>query len=313
MICQIRRAGDISRRAFHRLVLAGGGLGAAHVLKAADEPALDAARPFDPGPSGRSDRVRYKADATILLLSVPLFRRSGVGEGEASLIESANGGLRRAWIQFFAHSDPSRAGGLKRMGLIREACVEKDASPISTSYFGVMTSSPEKSLDEARKALETNPNSVPYSAIQGSSHGAETWSTLSRFQSEFVEPGKSDALVETARQSLTRKAPKRSRWNAKPEAAPAPFLQTLLKLVRDPAPKAERRYVYDEREYVLQVEKALEQKTGLTRVSGRNIELGSGSKTTFRIWMSPGYPLPYRIEYQARSFLRLTFVAEKPS
>src|SRR5215472_815896 len=63
-------------------------------------------------PAGRSDSRRYRVDATILLMSLPVFRRAGVGEGALSLRESRDENGRRLVLEFSAASDPARAHGL---------------------------------------------------------------------------------------------------------------------------------------------------------------------------------------------------------
>jgi hypothetical protein len=76
------------------------------------------------GPAGTAVPQRqvrhYRADATILLFGVPIFRRAGVGGGQAWIEESAAGGALRRTYLFAAGSDPKRAHGLNRAGWIRE-------------------------------------------------------------------------------------------------------------------------------------------------------------------------------------------------
>jgi hypothetical protein len=50
----------------------------------------------------------------------------------------------------------------------------------------------------------------------------------------------------------------------------------------------------------------------VVRASGKVQREAGGKETQFRIWVEEGNrrPIPLRIEYQAKSYLRLTFEAE---
>ncbi len=93
----------------------------------------------------------YRADAVILLLSMPLFRRAAVGSGLAFFEETLHGRTRRLALLFSGGSFPERTRGLNKVGSIREIVLERDGIPRDAAYFGVMTSSTEESLDQARR------------------------------------------------------------------------------------------------------------------------------------------------------------------
>ena len=52
--------------------------------------------------------------------------------------------------------------------------------------------------------------------------------------------------------------------------------------------------------------------TDVVRVSGKVRRVAGGKETEFRLWIAAGAdrPLPLRIEYQPKSYLRLTFEAQ---
>ena len=105
---------------------------------------------------GTSSRVisrTYRADATILVLGITVFRRPGVGGGRASLEETGDGASLRRTLFFAAGSDPKHAHGLERLGWIREVVLGPASAPSESTYFGVLTSSPEESLEHARKTV----------------------------------------------------------------------------------------------------------------------------------------------------------------
>src|SRR5512146_2086831 len=83
----------------------------------------DAAEPAPPSASPsansaeaaqRAKRRRYRADAAILLLGMTVYRRSAVGDGEASIEDTGEGPNLRRTLFFAAGSDPKRARGLSR-------------------------------------------------------------------------------------------------------------------------------------------------------------------------------------------------------
>src|SRR5580658_1535758 len=58
----------------------------------------------------------YRADAVILLLGIPIYRRAGVGGGQASFEETGEGASLRRTLFFAGGSEPKRALGLRRVG-----------------------------------------------------------------------------------------------------------------------------------------------------------------------------------------------------
>src|SRR3954453_10151555 len=67
------------------------------------------------GTPQRAKVHRYRADAVILLLGMPIHRRTAVGEGEASIEEGGEGSSLHQTLFFAAGSDPKRAPGLNRL------------------------------------------------------------------------------------------------------------------------------------------------------------------------------------------------------
>ena len=107
--------------------------------------------------SSESARVwqrRYRASATVTLLSIPVFSRADVGAGFTVIEDGAAGDTNTVAIQFGAGSSPETAHGLNRLGYIQEVVIDNRAGEIAEcAYFAFMTSSQEKNLDQAKKAL----------------------------------------------------------------------------------------------------------------------------------------------------------------
>src|ERR1017187_2947412 len=110
-----------------------------------------------PAATSRITSRTYRADAVILFLGIAIFRRAGVGGGQASLEATGEGASLRRTLFFAAGSDPKRAHGLNRLGWMREVVAGSDSNPSEATYFGVLSSSPEESLDHARKSVDAQP------------------------------------------------------------------------------------------------------------------------------------------------------------
>ena len=54
-----------------------------------------------------------------------------------------------------------KAAGLNRLGFIREKSIRQESLVREASYFGVMTASPEESVEEAHKALNSDATDLP--------------------------------------------------------------------------------------------------------------------------------------------------------
>src|SRR5262249_55774761 len=104
------------------------------------------------------------------------------------------------------------------------------------------------------------------------------------------------------------------------------FLQTLAELLRRPGHE-EGSFTYSGRPYRIQLARALDQKAGayfqerrlvtarnhVVRVTGKVQRKAGGKETEFRVWIAAteDRPLPLRIEYQAKSYLRLVFEVDE--
>lgn len=277
-----------------------------------------------PGPPGGLER-RYRAHAQILVLSLPLVRWPNVGGGSAVWREAGlpDGGVLR-FLEFTGFSNPARAAGLNRLGFIREISrVQRNSS--ESLYFGLMTASPEETAEEARKALHPKGKEAAYTAIDGRLNGSGVETVVAHFTApaQWSVANQKD-LIQLAQTALAM-TPARPPEGEARVAEIRPFLQTLAEGLRA-ADSAERRFAYAGRFYRLSLERAADPKTtasfqqrGLTgsgkqivRVSGKLRRESGGKESNFRLWVEDGaaQPVPLRIEYQAKSYLRLVFEAE---
>jgi hypothetical protein len=284
----------------------------------------------------RACQRTYRVHATVTLLSVPLVSKTNVGSGYI-LIEQAEatGAACTTAIQLGAGSWPEAARGLNRLGFIQEVVTERHPEvgtdwhkrgPLECSYFAFMTTSQEKSLDQAKKALETQGDSVPYAAAQGSGREGQFVSRLSRinFPSRLTWRD-CPRLVDEVRAAVSAEAPAQrvEKTLATDESAPATFLYAVRNAILDPASTTSGSLIYNGKEYQLRTTKEPDT-TACAHFAGRKLlreggrvmrlnaeleEQATGRRTPFKVWYEAGseHLPPLRFEYQAKSFLRLTF------
>ena len=277
-----------------------------------------------PGRAGGLER-QYRAHAQVLVLALPLVRWPNVGGGSAAWRETSlpeNGVLR--FLEFTGYSNPARAAGLNRLGFIREISrVQGSAS--ESLYFGLMTASPEETAEEARSALHPKGKEAAYTAIDGRIDAAGVETVVAHFQapSQWSTANRND-LIQLARKALEMTPSRKPDGEAR-GAEVRPFLETLANALREADP-AEHRFAYAGRFYRLSLQRAADPKATasfqqrglvgsgkqLVRVSGKLRRESGGKETNFRLWVEDGaaQPVPLRIEYQAKSYLRLIFEAE---
>ena len=86
----------------------------------------------------------------------------------------------------------------------------------------------------------------------------------------------------------------------------------MATLLKQRARRAAGRYIYNEQEYLLELEPQQTSREGLLPVRGKIRNLRTAHETVFRLWLEEASEsiVPVRIEFQPRSFLRLTFEAD---
>ena len=262
-----------------------------------------------PAPSSFRISRKFRADAVILLLGFPLYRRAAVGGAESWLEEDGD----RSTLFFAGGSDPKRAHGVNRLGWMREVIVKSAATPSEAGYFGVLTSSPEESLEGARKsyAAPTSNRSL-FSAVNGRNTAGHSRSAVTHFECPNGVLWSDRSLIDRAQSTFHADVNWReSSWPNSPNQAPPTFLFQLAALLKQRARHAVGRYVYSEQEYQLELDTQTPGRDGLLPVRGKIRNLRTGNETLFRLWMDKASDslVPVRIEFQPRSFLRLTFEA----
>jgi hypothetical protein len=260
----------------------------------------------------RTTARTYRADAVILFLGIAIFRRAGVGGGQASLEENGEGAALRRTLFFAAGSDPKRAHGLNRLGWMREAVLGPDSNPSDATYFGVLSSSPEESLEHARKSVDSSPSGHGiFAAVSGRNTAGHSRSAITHFEYATAALWSDRGLIEQAQSTFhTGVNWRETAWPNSPNQAPPTFLFQLAALLKQRSRRAVGRYVYNEQEYLLELD-AQTSRDHLLPFRGKIRNLRTGYETLFRLWLeeASGSIVPVRFEVQPRSFLRLTFEA----
>ena len=312
-------ASAITRRAFG-CALGGAVLSLSRSASASDRLTWD-----EPTTSAQTVECRYRADAQILLLSVPLLHRTGVGGGSAVWREATEpGGQLVRFLEFNGFSIPSRAAGLNRLGFIREMSRMAGGNNLESLYFGLMTASPEESAEQARSALRNTAKEQLYTTIDGRVTPAVVETTTAHFAApSSLSASNRTELMESARQALAT-APKISAGPAT-TGSNVPFLQALAAMLRRSDQKSSE-FVYAGRAYSLSATRSPDAKAtayfrerhlipaggSVIQVAGKLRRQAGGKETEFRLWIEQAAerPLPLRIEYRAKSYLRLIFEVE---
>lgn len=264
----------------------------------------------------------FRANATILILGVPIFKRDDVGAGSASVEIGAWRDQTVTALQFAAGSKPERARGLNRLGLMREVVIEQDQRLLNTSYVGFMTSSQEKSLDQGRRALNEAQAEIPCTLGRGESGSGGTELSVQRFTVPGATrwTGAADILDALDNQLEHSDSPV-THEKGSLFGPTATFLHAVHRAILEDASSARRQFCHNGKLHELITHKerrspvtpgAVEELRAAVRMTGAIRDQSGAGIAEFSVWFDPADPsgIPNRIEFRARSFLRLTFEVE---
>lgn len=267
---------------------------------------------------------KYIANATVTLFSLPLVSKSSVGSGYA-VVEQAGHTLA---LQFGAGSYPESARGLNRLGFIQEGVIEeRPGSPAECAWLAFMTTSQERNIDQAKKALEKPGGMIPYSASQGYGSKGRFASRVDRLEFPSGYTWRDiNPLVQKAREAMAANAEAAEPAEGAAEEQAGTFLYMVRRAMLDERSRMTSCLVFNKKQFRMDVRKepdaasrayfatknVLSLNGTVTRMEAMLTNKVSGEKTPFRLWYEAGAAptLPLRFEYQAKSFLRLTFEAD---
>ena len=247
---------------------------------------------------------RYRVDATILLLGVPLLSKQDIGGAYASVETASIPGSRAVALQFAAGSWPARAKNLNRFGILREALVARPAEPVEIAFAALMTDSHEHTFSEARSAFSTG-RVVEALVARGYAHGGSMNTSSYRvpLPADRIWTDSPRVLCEATRQDPLE-AP---RQIACGECVT--FLHAVRCAALDQRSEHRQRFAHAGKLFLLETHRDPKQPVlmhGLIRDP-------SGARASdFRAVFAAGDEsgLPVRIEFQPKPFLRLTLECE---
>ena len=268
---------------------------------------------------------RFRADATIVLLGMSVWRRQNVGHALLG-IDYRDGRFR---ADFAAGADPQRAKGLKNLGWLSEVVLERPNETPESAYFGFLTSSPEDGRQAKAALARSNEPVATFSALEGINQNGVAKSLTLRFDCAAPKTPAQwpEVAARAKRELLEGEHPWRTMQLAQ-RGSTGSFLYSVWKSALDRRTSLGGEYCYNDRFYSYTVEKSTDEAVGrelaaraLLQDPGRLIRLrglirrkDDRSETPFTVWYdnSP-VPTPLRIEWSPRSFLRLTFELESRS
>ena len=251
---------------------------------------------------GRFER-RYRVDATVLLFGIPIFSSQGVGGGYAAAETGRCESGEATALQFAAGSWPDRCHGLNRFGVLEETHVERRGGAETVAFAGLITPSKEDDLDGAKQALRPSDGEMAVTVARGSSSGGRV-----RFRvGNSTVPAHSDwtALAEM----LDRVSPPDVAPQEAPLAGSTTFMQAMRCAALTEGASFRCPFIHNGKQFVLETRR----KPGTATEMAGTIKTSLGVKAAeFRTAYAAGdgSGLPVRIDYHAKSYLRLTFTDE---
>lgn len=252
---------------------------------------------------------RYRMDATILLLGAPLFTRKAAGGAYASVETSGREGATATALQFAAGSDPARAHGLNRFGILQEALVER-GNATELSFNGLMTRSREESLEQGKKALRASAGHgaegvVARGRTTGSSVG---WTIQTWIDTIDLAPDCNWSNLNQTLSDALRQDPRTPPRTSSPGSVTT-FLHAMRSAGLCREAVVRRQFMHAGKLYWLETRRRPENPLEL---AGTIHDLGGARCAEFHTAYAAEDEsgIPIRFEYRPRSFLRLTFEAE---
>jgi hypothetical protein len=217
-------------------------------------------------------------------------------------------------LQFAAGSRPQRARGLNRFGALSETVIETSGRLAGTEGAGFITSSPEKTLDQAQAALHAASPVIPCAFSSSSSGFGRTEVKKGRFMaSGIVSWTDAPGILSSAQQESDPTMQHETR-SVGPVAT---FLYAIRRAALNPDSRTRAQFCHNGEFCELVTERAsgsrfADAHESSEQINGVILDGGGSKKSEFTIWIDPRDPsgLPTRIEFYARSFLRLTLEAQ---
>ncbi len=254
---------------------------------------------------------RYRVNATVLFLSIPLFSKTNVG-GACAIVEygvDPEGTV--TGLQFGAGSWPDQLKGFNRFGMTEEVVRENHAGIVESAYLSFMTSSREEKFSEARDAYLASPNTLVLTVAHGKSNASGCTAEVEHHQEPATYAwSKCPDLIDRLRRELPFTNATVSTEH--PGRALPTFLFSVRHAILAGPGKTTALYVHNAKVYRLRTESHLDPRSGQLALIGHTALEGDRSESEFRLSVATGddSALPLRIEFRPKSYLKLTLEAD---
>jgi hypothetical protein len=258
-------------------------------------------------PTGNT-QCRYRVDAALSIFGASLITIRGVGSAAAMLEQREEDSHGTVNLRFAGGSDRQRAHGIVYAGSLEESASHLHSALCEVNYFGFVTASPSEKSDAQQFAEMKSRTGCVFVAVEGRHELGAAHSKRATVSLPAANWPDLDGLCGQVRTLFSTQEVTRTGLSY-PDAVPATFLYTVYSAIRSPQNRVTLPYVHNGRLYRLETEKSIDA-SGLARLNGKIHDLSKKSTSTFRLWSEPSSDLPVRIEFQARSCLRLILEKE---
>ena len=250
---------------------------------------------------------RYSVQATVMLGAIPIFAKARVGGALLTVEESGTQECGAVAVQFGAGTWPDRLKGFNRFGVTQEVVRIEHGHVAESSYYSFMTTSREANLSQAEQSFRSSIDSVRLTIGYGQSTAA---GCTAKIEHEAVPATVSWSDCPKLLDELRERKP--TVYQNSAGASQQSVLPTFLYAVRQAVLYGPRHasvlYSHNGEIYRLATETRPANESGQAVTTARICREGSHGGTEFRLWMASdsGAELPFRIEFRAKSFLKLT-------
>jgi hypothetical protein len=260
-------------------------------------------------PNSKFRSRRYVVHAEVMLGMVPIFVRKRVGGALLTIEESGSGESRSVGLQFGAGSWPERVRGFNRFGMTRELVRLEHGAIARTEYLSFITACPEANLSQARQAFKQSKDLLPVTVAYGQSTVAGSLDGIRHqaLATDFSWVDCADAAQALREQIEPIAGTRRTGATLLPT-----FLYAMRQLLLEGSAHASTTYVHNAEVYRLVTEMRRDD-SGSAVVAARTSRQGASAASEFKLWLRPGSEtdLPNRIEFRAKSYLKLTLEVDE--
>ena len=254
---------------------------------------------------------QYAVHATVMVGSIPIFSKQNVGGAAMALEEAQDQETAVTGLQLTAGSWPERLKGFNRYGLTQEVVREEKGAVTESAYVSFMATSREKGLADARKAFASQTGTQMFTVARGRATNAGCAFALQHRTLDAKYTWCNSMAVLDQLAGKTPLAPEERVANYGPGCLPT-FLFAVRRAIVN-GEDSTSAYVHNGKVYRLRMRTKADEDSGLRVMTGVSVSAEEREEGGFRIWFSPQDPtgLPCKIEFRAKSFLKLTLETDR--